>query len=630
MAEKLDILTLQQRKEYAKKARRHYEGDWWRNIAFVNGDQYVEWDSQSGRLVELAAEPGTERTIHNICMPITRRERAKILKTLPIVEALPKTESEDDAQMARVVNAQFRYWRKKWHLDRRIRNASFWIVTTGNVWVKWFWDGKDAQMAVVPPFDVYPDPYARSMMDCRWLIQSQFLDIETAREKYGNKVKEGKQETLSGVEGRLYANYTDMVDANLPGVVINEYWEPPSAAREKGAYIVWAGNDILHQGPFPYAHGHLPFTHIGHIERSNSKWYASVMDYMRGPQIELNRVESQILENRNLANGKWFIPFSLELEADPDASPRQVLRASGGPPDAAPQFIEIQALPAWVANEAARIKEFAQDIAGQHEVSQGGVPGRVEAAQAIQLLQETDDEVLKDTIHSLEEALAEGHRQCALLLRQYGSPEQVLKTYDKDGMVEVHEFMAKDIPTDLQVTTQTTTGLPQSIAGRWDRVLNLWQYKVIENPKQVMELLNLAPEAPDLLPEIEDKKQAYRENKLMAGILDGESRPVEPKAWNNHAVHIEEHRRYMNTEEFLSLPPDTQQYIQFHYEQHEQLQIAEASKEAQLQMAAQGQPPAPPAGGPMPPGESGLPPGDAGQPAPMPPAENGSPAPVQA
>jgi hypothetical protein len=626
MADKLDIMLLEQRKEYAKKARRHWEGDWWRNIAFVNGEQYVEWDDQSGRLVELVSEPGMERTIHNICMPITRRERAKILKTLPIVEALPRTESQDDARVAQVVNAQFRHWRKEWKLDRRIRNASFWIVTTGNVWLKWYWDAgaKDASLAVVPPFDVYPDPYAKSMMDCRWLIQSQFLDIEAAQEKYGKKtIQPSKTEALSGVEGRLYANYTDGLDANLPGVVVNEYWEPPSGARPDGAYAVFSGGEVLHQGKFPYAHNHMPFTHIGHIERANSKWYASVMDYMRGPQMELNRVESQILENRNLANGKWFIPFSLELEADPDASPRQVLRASGGPPDAAPQFIEIQALPAWVANEAGRIKDFAQDIAGQHEVSQGGVPGRVEAAQAIQLLQETDDEVLKDTIHSLEEALAEGHYQCAQLLRQFGSPDQMLKTYDRDGLVEIHEFKAKDIPEGdaLQVTTQTTTGLPQSIAGRWDRVLNLWQYKVIENPKQVLELLNLAPESPDLLPEIEDKKQAYRENKLMAGVLDGQHRPVEPKAWNNHLVHIEEHRRYMNTEEYMGLPPETQQYIQFHYEQHQELQMGEVQKEAQLQMAAQGQPPPPP-GGPMPP-EGGP------STAPMPPQENGSPAPVQ-
>lgn len=620
---KLDIQELQQRKEYSKRSRRPYEGDWWKNIAFVNGDQYVEWNMESNRLVELELTPGSERTIHNICMPITRRERAKILKTLPIVEALPKTENEDDMWIARVLNAQFRTWRKQWKLDRRIRNASFWVVTTGNVWLKWYWDTnkKDGCMAVVPPFDVYPDPYAKSMVDCRWIIQSQFLDIESAQEKYGKKLDETALETHSGIEGRLYANYADGLDANLPGVVVNEYWEKPSAMRPKGAYVVWAGNEIVYSGDFPYDHGHLPFTHVGHIERANSKWYASVMDFMRGPQMELNRVESQIIENRNMANGKWFIPFSLELEADPDASPRQVLRASGGPPDAAPQFIEIQSLPGWVANEAERIKQFAQDIAGQHEVSRGGVPGRVEAAQAIQLLQETDDEVLKDTIHSLEEALAEGFWQMVSLLRQYGSVEKTIKSYDKDGMVEVYTFKRDDLPKgdDLRVVTQTTTGLPQSIAGRWDRVLNLWQYKVIENPKQVLELLNLAPEAPDLLPELEDKKQAYRENKLMSGVLDGEARPIEPEQWNNHDVHLEEHRRYMNTEEFAKLAPNVKEFFQFHFEQHEQMRVAEAQKGAELQMAAQGQPPPPPEGA-MPPGEPAPP---------MPPQENGSPAPVQ-
>ena len=608
---KLDIMELQQRKEYARKSRRVWEGEWWANLAYVNGEQYVKWDLNTNRLIEMHQVPGSERVIRNICMPITRRERAKILKTIPTVEALPKTEKEDDQYVAKVLNAQFRDWRKKWKMDRRLRNASFWVVTTGNVWLKWYWDSanKCVQTAVVPPFDVYPDPYAKSMLDCRWIIQTQFLDLQTAKERYGKDFKPMEMDALAGLEGRLYANYADAFSANLPGVVVNEYWEPPSATRPKGAYVVWAGHELVYEGPFPYKHGKLPFTHIGHIERANTKWYASVMDYIRGPQEELNRVESQILENRNLANGKWFIPHTLELEADPDASPRQILRASGGPPDAAPQFIEISALPSWVANESDRITMFAQDMAGQHEVSRGGVPGRVEAAQAIQLLQETDDEVLKDTIHSMEEALAEGYWQCANLLKQFGNPKQILKAYDDEGRVEVMEFMVQDLPEaeDLQITTQTTTGLPQSIAGRWDRVLNLWQYKIIEDPKQAMELLNLAPENPDLLPEHQDKAQAYRENKLMKGELDGEPRPIEPYQWNNHPVHMEEHRRYMNSEEYRQLDPQTQQFFHFHLEQHEQMHLEEVQKQATIEMTAQGQPPMPPegGGGPMPPGPGG-------------------------
>jgi hypothetical protein len=608
-ATKLDIQELQRRKEYSRKSRRLWEPDWWMNIAYVNGDQHIGWNLKTERLIERVAPHGSERTVHNICMPIARRERAKILKTVPIVEALPKTDAEDDQYIAKVVNAQFRNWRHEWKMDRRLRNASFWIVATGNVWLKWFWNGSDGEVAVVPPFDVYPDPYAKSMLDCRWIIQTQFLDVETAYERYGKKFDAMESDIAAGLEGRLYSNYTDGLNANLPGVVVNEYWEPPCSYRPKGAYIVWAGNEIVHNGPFPYSHGHMPFTHMGHIERSNSKWYASVLDFVRAPQDEINRVEAQIIENRNLANGKWFIPHSLELEADPDASPRQVLRASGGPPDAAPQFIEIQALPAWVGGESSRITQFAQDMAGQHEVSRGGVPGRVEAAQAIQLLQETDDEVLKDTIHSMEEAMSEGFWQMANLLRQFGKPKQLLKAYDPSGSVEVYSFLRDDIPAgdELRVVTQTTTGLPQSIAGRWDRVLNLWQYKILEDPKQVLELLNLAPESPDLLPEAQDKAQAYRENKLMSGVLDGEPRPVEPNQWNNHAVHMFEHRRYMNSDEYATLSPDIQRYFEFHLEQHEQMNIIEAQKSAEVQMAAQGQPPPPPPdmGGGQPPMEPG-------------------------
>lgn len=50
-ATKLDLQELQRRKEYARKARRPFEADWWMNLAFVSGQQYVTYDLTSNRLL---------------------------------------------------------------------------------------------------------------------------------------------------------------------------------------------------------------------------------------------------------------------------------------------------------------------------------------------------------------------------------------------------------------------------------------------------------------------------------------------------------------------------------------------------------------------------------------------------
>jgi hypothetical protein len=634
MAEKLDHMEIQRRLELARKPRRVHERNWWMNLAFVEGHHYVRYDLQAGRVIEMDKPyEEIERPVHNYAMKVTRTERAKILKTSPVAEAMPATTSEDDRYIARVLNAQFRQWQEEWKWQRRLRVASYWIVTCGNVWMKWYWNDK-ARIAVVPPFDMYPDPYAKDFADCRWGIQANFLDVDAAKEIYGvkgshlDKVVQTQTQDMNAVESRIFANFSDG-EVNIPGVVTYEYYERPSKSRPDGAYIVSTKAGVILEEKFPYKHGRLPFTHIGHIVRANSPWYAAVLDYTRDINREINRTEAQILENRNLSNGKWFIPSTLELEADPDARPRQVLKASGGSPETRPEFYQVNGLPSWVGAEPERLAGILHDIAGQHEVSHGGVPGRVESGQAIQLLQETDDSVMKDTIHSLEEGVADGFFMQAQNLRQFGKMDQILKVYDREGRVEVFEFKKDQIPLDFQVRVQTTTGLPQSISGRWDRVLNLWQYKVLTDPNQVLELLDLAPESPDLQANAEDRMYQWREIQQLK-----QGNPIEPLRTDNHTVHRLELVRFMRTDEYRALPEETQLKFEHHLERHEALELEEATREAERMAAAQGALMAPPPGGdPNAAGGAPLDPNATPQdqiadPMPPPATPEGSPAPV--
>lgn len=630
MPPKLGLSELKEKKELAQKTRRPFERDWYLNLAFIAGEQYVEYAfDPANRLIEVENPDNSVRALHNICIKIARTERAKILKTRPVPVALPATDSEDDMYAARVCEAYFEFLQEEWKFDRRLRNAVFWLVATGNVFLKWYWNGSN-QMAVVSPFDVYPDPYARTMMDCRWIMHTQFMDMETAKETYKSlkkadlkAIREVATETLSPIESRLYSQYGDG-NTNLPGVVINEYWERPSPSVPEGRFIVWSEHGIIFEDKFPYAHGRLPFTHAGHIERTNAKWHASIMDFVRPLQVELNRAESQIIENRNMANGVWMLPAEVELDNEITGEPRQVRRWTG-PPNMNPQtwFVQPQGMAAWVGQEPDRIKSAAQDIVAQHEVSNAGVPGRVESGQAIQLLQETDDSVMTDTIHSLEEAISDGFLMSAYLFKQFGNTEIAVRVYDKDGTVEVVELKQDHVALNMRVRVQTTTGLPQTIAGKWDRVLNLLQYEVID-PQRAIELLDLSSEDPELQPDAQDRVNAYRENKDM---LHGKT--VRAQHWDNHDVHIEELNKFRKSEEYrraVNGDPFIAQKFQFHEDEHKELRRMVDQEMVEREMLMSGQMAPPPPGGegePPPEGEGGLTP-----PQPPEPAPNGSPAPV--
>jgi len=605
------------------------------NMAFVAGEQNVKWvGGDASRLVEMDSDAESRLTSqHNICIKIARTEMAKILKARPVPTALPVTDSQDDMYAARIVDAYFMDLQDVWKFERRLRNAMYWMVTTGNVWFKWYWAAGEARMAVVSPFDVYVDPYARTMLDARWLIHSQFMEVEAAKKMFANAkgadtdhIVETGTDTLSSLEARLFSNFGDGT-WNLPGCTVNEYWEPPCDGGE-GKYVAFTDSGIIYEGRFPYAHGRMPFTHAGNIERTNSKYHASVIDFVRPLQIELNRVESQIIENRNISNGILFQPAEVELSQPVTGSPRQIIKWTG-PPELNPQnwFVTPNTLPAWVGGEPERIKGNAQDIIAQHEVSNAGVPGRVESGQAIQLLQETDDTVVTGAIHSVEEAVSDGFLMAAFLWKQYGSKERMVRAYDKDGMIAVQTLKKDHISLDMRVRVQTTTGLPQTTAGKWDRVLNLVQYKLID-PVHALKLLDLSNEDPDLSPGSQDRRNAYTENKL---ILNGEV--VKAFPWDDHDIHLEELDKWRKTEEYRrasQLDPSVEQRASFHEEQHKQLRSIRdqegAQREAAIQMALQPQaPPGAEAGGP--PGVS-MEQGGVQDPQPPAPAPNGSPAPV--
>lgn len=576
--------------ELARKHRRPFEEDWAMNAAFIAGEQYVNW-AETGRtfnLIELENPDNSVRALNNICIQIARTERAKILKNNPVPSALPVTDSQDDQYAARIVDAYFKFLQDEWNYERRLRTGTYWLVATGNVFFKWYWAGQN-ELAVVSPFDIYPDPYARTMQDCRWMIHSQFMSVEACEDVYRGirkanmkMIQETGTQSLTSVENRIFSNY-GIGDKNLPGVTLYEYWEPPNASKPKGEFIAYTTAGIVYRSDYPYNHGKLPFTHAGHVERVASKWHSSVMDFVRPIQMELNRTESQIIENRNLANGLWMIPAEVTLSAPITGEARQKIDWEG-PPNLDPQswFIQPQGMAQWVGQEPDRLKATAFDVVAQHEVSRGGTPGRVESGQAIQLLQETDDSVMKDTIHSLEEAVSDGFAMAAQLYKQYGSAEMLVRAYDKDGMVEVQKLKKDLIPIDMRVRVQTTTGLPQTIAGKWDRVLNLLQYQVI-TPERAIELLDLSSEDPELTPDAQDRKNQNRENNLM---LEGEL--VTPSQWDNHDVHIEELNKCRKTEEYrraVAQNPFIAQRFQFHEDKHKELRSLVDVEMAQRQQA---------------------------------------------
>jgi hypothetical protein len=595
----------QELKDRSALARLPYEKDWWLNVAFYLGEQYTEWaaDASTIRRIERKGRMrNAPRPVVNKIMHFVNQEHAFALQSKPTLDVLPATDDPIDQSEASVALAYLRNLTQPQvaDLDNELSDATLWALLPGPGYLKWFYNTKEDRPDVVScsPFDIYTDPFAKNFRKSRYVIHSQFMDVEQVYDSWGVEVKADEVQKADLIRSAMMREMGSAPVLN--GITVNELWMKPNRRHEKGLYVVWAGNkQLAAPSDFPYKHGKLPFTQLGSIPRPNSLHYDSAVKYLRPAQMELNKYHAQRIAIREtFANPKWWVPSELELEAPPDDSPWQVLTGNSQNGQLEPKLIQPTTFPG--NDDGVWLGEEMMNIVGLHEVSQGQVPGRVEAAKAIELLKESDESRLACLLQTIKTALSDGGWQWLMLAKQFVKEEQIVASYSREGVPEVHRFKSETVKEEMRVQITMGTGLAYSRAARQDLLMQMWMNQVIRDPEVMAELMDVP--LPNFISEKAfDIRLARNENLDLA-----QGTAIVPNSWDDHMIHLREHNNYRKTHEFLMLDSKTKTKFEFHCTTHEALQLEQVQKQAALMAAAQGAQPGQPA-----PGQPGGPQQDA-------------------
>lgn len=607
--ERRKIATLEQIKKDAAKARLPYDKDALLNLAFYLDHQYVEWNAADAGIKFIDRKhKHVPRPVSNKIMHFVLKQHASALEAKPAPDVMPATDDPQDISTASVAVSYLKWLNEPTVADiyGELSDAVMWALASAEGYLKWGWNKAQNRpdCMACSPLEVYPDPYAKKFNNCRYVIHEQFMDVTQIQAMYG---KEIKPTTASKADVQKALVLRDMGMAPvLQGATVNEIWVKPDVDSRwpKGLFAVWTGEDwLVPPQDFPYDHGRLPFTQVGAVPRPGSLHYTCTVKYLRSSQMELNKYHAQRIAVRSaFANPKYWVPTELELETDPDDSPNQILRGSGNS-GLEPKILQPTTFPE--NSDGGWIVEEMRDVAGQHETSQGRVPGRVEAARAIEMLKASDDSHLHNLQDTMAIALADGYWQLLMLAAQYGPTETILQTYSREGLPEVKRFRKENLKPGMRVNVRMGTGLADSRAARQDQAMLLWQNGIIRDPEVMADLMDIP--VGTLTPQkVYDVRLARNENLAMAegeGIDGKPGVAIVPNSWDDHRIHIREHNNFRKTSEYENLDPEIKNKFEFHVEQHESLELEELQKEAQkaqLQMAAQG-------GGMMPPPEEAPP-----------------------
>lgn len=640
MPEKVADLTTKFRQ--AQQKRNAYSPDWFLNVAFFSGFQWVQW--AAGRLSEPTIDPRRTLQTDNRILPVVTSRTARKVKSRPNFTSVPFSADDGDIEAARLGERVLEADWNNLDLQPKLFDAVLWSDVCCDGFWKIYWDstagkredflfGPDGPMMnpedgtplraeeaqllppelladvtvkpiaagdvcveVISPFEFFPDPLATSMESLEWCIEEKVRSMEYVRKHYP-ETAEGRPFTPqpdadvpSGLSlGRLTPdNLYGSSPATYEGVKVYEYWAKPCTMYPNGWHSIWA-NDILLVEEEPV--DPMPYVMFTSVQVPGQFFSRGVTSQLRGPQIELNMIRTQIAENAKRF-GNPAIMSSRQAQVEYHGVPGEHIEYDSTVSDAVPAYLVPPTIPEYVENEIERIEKSIEEISGMHEVSRATVPAGVTAASAINLLQEADDTRLGPEIQALEKALSQAGTKILKLRARFNTDERTLRIAGEDDNWDIGAFKGAMLGQEPEVEVQAGSAMPKSKAAKQAQMTEIlalmFQYQVPVEPRDMRRFLKdyevggLERVFGGLS---QDERQVNREHRMM---INGEEVPINP-AYDNHAVHIEAHTDFQKSSRYAELPPEQQALILDHVSQHREFMVSvtDAQLETQGREAAQ-------------------------------------------
>lgn len=589
----------------ARNDRIPFERQWYLNLAFFAGRQWIQWTGDSGnfdfaRLHEPPKRKHNARLTSNKIRTRMLRTIAKLNQERPRSFVQPSTSDDDDIAGSRAAE-KIHEWvtTEQLELDDIMQQVDFWTVLCGTGFVKDRWDNDAVDAAGQPgcieidsmsPFHVFvPDLEVQSIEKQPWIAHVCSKSVEDIKNIFDVVL----EATVTGGSGSILNDkflHSVGINSNTAkdSVIYYEMYIKPQGPRGRfpdGVLICWANDTLLQVIPgkgeelpldpetgepsqkvsSPFINGtEYPITR--RIHYPSGKFYGeSPVTDMISLQQEYNRARSQMIENRNLmSNPPWLaVQGSIINPRALDGAPGRLIQYA--PVAQPPQPVQMPGLPATVAQDIQMLAMDLDELSQNSEISKGGAPGRVEAATAIAYLQEESDQIISLASRNKEIALEKLGRHILYYVNTYWTAERSFTVVGRNAAFEAQVFSAASTHGSVNFKIVPGSGAPLSRSAKQALIMELIKMGAIPVGKGLQYLA--MGDAAKLYEEMQiDTAQAERENVQLSKGLEIEVLPL-----YNHIQHIQSHDDAVKRQEFKTLPEEIQMLHNFHTYTHLQI-----------------------------------------------------------
>lgn len=586
-----------------RESRRAVENGWLLNINFFSGNQYCDISPKGGVYEEDPLFYWQSRRVFNHIAPAVDSRISKLEKMKPELRVRAFSDEDSDLKAAKLATGVLKYVQERIALNDCVSKAIVWSETCGSVFYKVVWNEKggrqvavdgdnrpiyegEAQVSVVPPFEIFPDRMNVEDIDgVRSIIHAQAVTVQYIRERFGVALQ-GR--TISGVfaysEPAAARNpaevhgihFTDIKD----GEILIERYTRPDSDNPEGKLEIVAGGKLLYKGGLPFINGErgersLPFVKQDCLRLPGGFFGCSVIDRMIPVQRAYNAVRNRKHEFLNrLSMGVLTVEdgsVDTDQLMEEGLLPGKILVYRQG--GKAPEMLDCGSVPSEFKDEEQWLeKEFAL-ISGISDLSQHSTPTNVTSATGLQLLLSQDESRLSATVSSMEKALKEIGRQILRLYRQFAGSARLMTLTGENRKTEVYYFNA----TKLDVhDIQFESGEAVTPSEKRATILRLYEAGLLtdENGKLSTENKNRILEAFGFGGyENAQNISALHVNKASEENIALKESDVMPDGYDEHSLHITEHIRFLLSAEFKRIKDKDAVKKRFteHIEAHEKL-----------------------------------------------------------
>jgi len=588
------------------KERKQHELCWELNMNFMLGNQY----SLINSVGEIDETPKNyyweEREVYNHIAPIIESRLAKLGKVRPSVSVKPASNDQADLYSAKLSKNILSSISDKTYLSDVISNATLWSEVTGTSFYKIIWDDSfgenistdsnkqiktgDISISVCPPFEIYPDSsYVSEIENCESIIHARAYPAKKAEEVWGLK--------LEGYDINSLTFETSVINGSITGksnvqkiarnvkhdqVLVVEKYVKPSESLPNGKLTIIVGNNLVFDGDLPFIIGNnntrsYPFVKQISTAQIGSFWGSSVIERCIPIQRAYNAIKNRKHEfMARLTSGVLAVEDgSVDIDniEEEGLAPGKILIYRNG--SSIPKFIDGGSIPYEFNNEEDRLLNEFISVSGVSELMRDStVPTSVSSGTALNLLIEQDETRLSVTAEHIRTCVKKINQMIIRLYKQFASSPRLIQSSGDNGDIEIYYWKNSDLTSD-DVVLDTVNELTETPTQRKSMLMELYRAGLLNDENGKLSNRNRAKLIEALGMGIWENSMDLTQMHIKKAIKEKiKLEKITPLEIDDHDIHIEEHTKFILSNENKEFSEEHIKNLQNHIIAHKSMKYA--------------------------------------------------------